>query len=83
MSEIRSQKSRRRKAERRRQNAEGRTKLALTDLCPLKPLLLTSRFCILSSAFRLLPSAFCFLAERVGFEPTVQFPVHSISSAAS
>ena len=23
------------------------------------------------------------LAERVGFEPTVRFPVHSISSAAS
>jgi hypothetical protein len=23
------------------------------------------------------------MAERVGFEPTVQFPVHSISSAAS
>ena len=25
----------------------------------------------------------CFLAERVGFEPTERFPVHSISSAAS
>src|SRR6266404_2610249 len=24
-----------------------------------------------------------YVAERVGFEPTVQFPVHSISSAAS
>jgi hypothetical protein len=25
----------------------------------------------------------CFMAERVGFEPTERFPVHSISSAAS
>ncbi len=24
-----------------------------------------------------------YLAERVGFEPTVRFPVHSISSAAN
>jgi hypothetical protein len=28
-------------------------------------------------------SSLQFLAERVGFEPTVRFPVHSISSAAS
>src|SRR6266851_3442012 len=29
------------------------------------------------------PKSAIVLAERVGFEPTVQFPVHSISSAAS
>ena len=38
------------------------------------------RFDIL--VFILTPSPFN-VAERVGFEPTVRFPVHSISSAAS
>src|SRR5918911_3768928 len=38
---------------------------------------------LFNSSFIIPHSSFAFLAERVGFEPTVRFPVHSISSAAS
>src|SRR5205823_26834 len=36
-----------------------------------------------SSSFILPISSLQFMAERVGFEPTERFPVHSISSAAN
>src|SRR4249920_1546605 len=61
---------------RQKENVKGKSKNeSLVDEAQLE-----IRF---SFAFYLFTFAFVNMAERVGFEPTERFPVHSISSAAN